>query len=288
MDMKNIQWYPGHMKKALREIEENIRLIDVVIEILDARIPYASKNPDINRFALNKQRVVVLNKEDLADKEATKEWQEYFKDKGYFCVSINSKDQNSIKKVSKVVNMAGEKKRERDRKRGINNRPVRTLVCGIPNSGKSTFINSYVGKKSTKTGDRPGVTKGKQWIRLTKDVEMLDTPGILWPKFEDQNTGELLAICGSIRDEILNKEDICIRFLEKMKEIDAKVIEQAYSVEYCEEEQLLYNITKNRNFLKQGAMVDTERGANAILDDFRSGKLGRITLERVRDYERNF
>lgn len=281
----NIQWYPGHMKKALREINENIKLIDIVVEILDSRIPMASRNPDIERLSKDKERVIILNKKDLSNVEATLEWEEYFKKKGYFCISTDSRNRGFLKDVSKILDKAGEKKRERDRKKGILKRPVRALICGIPNCGKSTFINSYVGKKSAKTGDKPGVTKGKQWIRLSSDVDLLDTPGILWPKFEDETTGLHLAICGSIRDEILKKEELCLKLLEILLKDYKGALESFYGVEEKVPEEMLVNITKKRNYLISGGELDIARCADAILDDFRGGKIGRISLEKVGDYE---
>ena len=202
----NFQWYPGHMTKAKRQMQEDIKLIDLVIELVDARIPLSSRNPDIDELGKNKARLILMNKSDLADEEAGKLWSAYFQKKGYYVVSLDSRNRNGMKQVTAVVMEACKEKIERDRKRGIMNRPVRAMVVGIPNVGKSTFINSYAGKACAKTGNKPGVTKGKQWIRLNKNVELLDTPGILWPKFEDQQVGLRLALIGSIRDEILNQD----------------------------------------------------------------------------------
>ena len=182
----NFQWYPGHMTKAKRQMQEDIKLIDLVIELVDARVPLASRNPDIDELGKNKYRLILMNKADLADKEKTKQWSSYFKEMGFFVVSLDARTKNSMKSITDIVMEACKEKIERDRKRGIKNRPVRAMVVGIPNVGKSTFINSYAGKACAKTGNKPGVTKGKQWIRLSKSVELLDTPGILWPKFEDQ------------------------------------------------------------------------------------------------------
>ena len=197
----NVQWYPGHMTKARRMMEEDIRLVDLVIEILDARAPLSSQNPDIDELGKNKSRLILLNKADLADERANQRWEEYFKEKGCFVVRTDSRSGADIKAIHRVIEKACQEKMERDRKRGILNRPVRAMVVGIPNVGKSTFINTFAGKACTKTGNRPGVTKGKQWIRLNKKVELLDTPGILWPKFEDQQVGLHLALIGSIKDD---------------------------------------------------------------------------------------
>ena len=206
----HFQWYPGHMTKAKRMMQENIKLIDIVVELVDARIPYSSKNPDIDELARNKSRLIILNKVDLADPEATAKWEQYYNEKGFFVAKVNSQKGSGVKEVKRLIEEACKEKRERDRKRGILNRPVRAMVAGIPNVGKSTFINSFAGKACAKTGNKPGVTKGKQWIRLSKQVELLDTPGILWPKFEDQMVGLRLALIGSINDEILNTDELCM------------------------------------------------------------------------------
>ena len=206
----NYQWYPGHMTKAKRMMQENIKLIDLVIEVTDARIPLSSRNPDIDELGKNKARLILLNKADLADDSRTEQWMEYFRSKGYYAVKINARSGAGMKGILPVIMESCKEKIERDRRRGILNRPVRAMVVGIPNVGKSTFINSFAGKACTKTGNKPGVTKGKQWIRINKNVELLDTPGILWPKFEDQEVGAKLAMVGSIKDEILNLEELSL------------------------------------------------------------------------------
>uniref|UniRef100_UPI0032083813 ribosome biogenesis GTPase YlqF n=1 Tax=Catenibacillus scindens TaxID=673271 RepID=UPI0032083813 len=200
----NIQWYPGHMTKAIRMMQEDIKLIDIVVELVDARVPLSSKNPDIDQLARGKSRLILLNKADLADRAKTQDWEQYFKEKGFYVHSLDARTGKSVKAVTGIIQEACREKIERDRRRGIINRPVRAMVVGIPNVGKSTFINTYAGKACTKTGNKPGVTKGKQWIRLNKNVELLDTPGILWPKFEDQTVGMKLAIIGSIKDDLLD------------------------------------------------------------------------------------
>ena len=198
----NYQWYPGHMTKAKRMMEENIKLIDIVIEVLDARIPFSSRNPDIDTLGKNKSRLILLNKSDLADEKVNKLWKEWFEEQGYFVVEVNARSGMGIRPINAIVKEACKEKIERDRKRGILNRPVRAMVVGIPNVGKSTFINSYAKKACTKTGNKPGVTKGKQWIKLSKEIELLDTPGILWPKFEDQQVGLNLQM----------EDEACIRY----------------------------------------------------------------------------
>ena len=205
-----INWYPGHMTKARRMMEEDIKLVDLVIEIVDARIPLSSRNPDIDKLAKNKARIVLLNKSDLADDTVTDEWITYFKDKGFYCLKLNSRLNVSNRAVNNLITAACSAKIERDRARGIKNRSIKAMIVGIPNVGKSTFINSFTGRKSAKTGNKPGVTKGKQWIRINGSVELLDTPGILWPKIEDRNVGERLAMIGSINDQILNIEELAL------------------------------------------------------------------------------
>lgn len=274
------QWYPGHMTKAIRQMKEDIKLIDIVIELVDARIPNSSRNPDIDSLANNKSRLVILNKSDLADSDKTKEWMEYFKEKGFFVIAIDSRKKNSIKEVSKIIEKACEKKRERDRKRGIKNRPIRAMVVGIPNVGKSTFINSYAGKAATKTGNKPGVTKGKQWIRLNKSIELLDTPGILWPKFEDRQVGFNLACIGSMNDNILDNSEIAVGIIEYIRDNYEGLINKRYEV--CESNDIndiVTEIANKRNCIKKGQEIDYNKVYNLIIDEFRSGTIGRITLE---------
>ena len=204
----HFQWYPGHMTKAKRQMQEDIKLIDLVIELVDARIPLSSRNPDIDELGKNKARLILLNKADLASEAQNQEWSAWFKEKGFYVVQIDARRKNGMKTIQNVILEACQEKIERDRRRGIKNRPVRAMVVGIPNVGKSTFINTFAGKACAKTGNKPGVTKGKQWIRLNKNVELLDTPGILWPKFDDQMVGLRLALIGSIKDEILNIDEL--------------------------------------------------------------------------------
>ena len=214
----NFQWYPGHMTKAKRQMQEDIKLIDLVIELVDARIPLSSRNPDIDELGKNKARLILLNKSDLSDERKNETWASYFKAKGFYVVKLDARRRNSMKEIQNVILEACKEKIERDRRRGIKNRPVRAMVVGIPNVGKSTFINTFAGKACAKTGNKPGVTKGKQWIRLNKDVELLDTPGILWPKFDDQMVGLRLALIGSIKDEILNIDELSLELISYLKE----------------------------------------------------------------------
>lgn len=277
----NIQWYPGHMTKAKRMMQENIKLIDIVVELLDARIPLSSRNPDIDQLANNKFRLIILNKADLADEEGNRQWENYFKEKGFHVLKVNSQKGQGIKSVKGMIMEACKEKIERDRKRGILNRPVRAMVAGIPNVGKSTFINSFAGKACAKTGNKPGVTKGKQWIKINKDVELLDTPGILWPKFEDQSVGLRLAYIGSIRDEIMQIEELSISLIAYLQERYPGRLKERYGLleESIEPLSILENIGVIRACKKQGDEVDLEKAAAIVMEDFRSGKLGRITLE---------
>ncbi len=276
----NIQWYPGHMTKAVRAMKEDIKLIDLLIELVDARAPLSSRNPDIDELGKGKARLILLNKWDLSDEQAGEQWDQYFKDKGFFTVRLDSRSRAGIRQVNQAVQEACREKIERDRRRGILNRPVRAMVVGIPNVGKSTFINSFAGRACAKTGNKPGVTKGNQWIRLSKTLELLDTPGILWPKFEDQQAGIRLAFLGSINDDILNKEELALELLAFLREAYPECLKERYGVSLEGEPiAVLEEIARIRSCLKKGGEYDYGRAANLVLDDFRSGKLGRITLE---------
>lgn len=280
--MANYQWYPGHMTKAKRMMQENIKLIDLVIELVDARIPLSSRNPDIDELGKNKARIVLLNKSDLADTRKNKIWLEYFTRKGFHVLEMNSKTGAGIKAIQGVVQEACKEKIERDRKRGILNRPVRAMVVGIPNVGKSTFINSFAGKACAKTGNKPGVTKGKQWIRLNKGLELLDTPGILWPKFEDQIVGLHLAMIGSMNDEIIHLDEIAYELIGFLRVEYPGLLEKRYEIEITEEQDA-YDTIKSvciskKCFLK-GEELDIMKASAMIVDDFRNGKIGKITLE---------
>ena len=276
----HFQWYPGHMTKAKRMMQENIKLIDLVIELVDARIPLSSRNPDIDELGKNKARLVLLNKADLAEDKWNDAWAEYFKKKGFSVVKVNSRKGGGIKSIQGVIREACAEKIERDRKRGILNRPVRAMVVGIPNVGKSTFINALAGKACAKTGNKPGVTKGKQWIRLNKQVELLDTPGILWHKFEDQEVVLKLAFIGSIKDEVLQTEELAAELIHFLRTAYPEVLADKYNIEMDEDDYVVLNhIAKSRNCIVRGNELDTEKAALLLLDDFRNGKLGRLTLE---------
>ena len=276
----NLQWYPGHMTKAKRQMQEDLKLIDLIIELVDARVPLSSRNPDIDQLGQNKSRLILLNKADLADERQNEAWKEYFQSKGFYVVKVDSRNGAGMKTIQNVIQEACKEKIERDRRRGIKNRPIRAMVAGIPNVGKSTFINPFAGKACAKTGNKPGVTKGKQWIRLNKNVELLDTPGILWPKFEDQLVGIRLACVGSIKDDILNIEELALWLLEKLKKDYPGFLEKRYGIsEEGTPLETLEAIAKARGCLKRGEELDYVKASGLIFDDFRGGKIGRITLE---------
>ena len=274
------QWYPGHMTKARRQMEENIKLVDIVIELIDARIPLSSRNPDIDRIANNKARLLILNKCDLADEKTNKAWAKHFEDMGIKTIMMDARKKGGMKPVTDAILECCKEKIERDRAKGLRQRPIRAMVCGIPNAGKSTFINSFSGKASTKTGDTPGVTKGLQWIRLNKQVELLDTPGILWPKFEDQIVGQHIAFIGSIRDEVIDEGELCLLLIDFLQKNYPDAIKERYDVEPDENLVVYENIAKRRGCLKKGAEIDYDRCAGLVLEDFRSGRLGRISVEK--------
>lgn len=277
----NYQWYPGHMTKAKRMMEENIKLIDLVIELVDARIPLSSKNPDIDALSKNKARVILLNKADLADPRCTESWKTYFEGQDYHVLALNSRSGDGMKAINNIVLEACREKIERDRKRGIINRPVRAMVVGIPNVGKSTFINSFAKKACTKTGNKPGVTKGKQWIRLSKTLELLDTPGILWPKFEDQEVGKKLAFIGSINDEILNVQELSLELISFFNDHYPDALKKRYEIDDLSDRiKVLDRIAEYRKCYKKGDELDLDKAASFLLDDFRSGRIMRISLER--------
>ena len=276
----NLQWYPGHMTKAKRQMQEDLKLIDLIIELVDARIPLSSRNPDIDELGKNKARLILLNKSDLADERYNEQWSAYFQKKGFYVVKVNAKSGAGLKSIQGVIQEACKAKIERDRRRGIKNRPIRAMVVGIPNVGKSTFINSYAGKACAKTGNKPGVTKGKQWIRLNKTLELLDTPGILWPKFEDQEVGKRLAFIGSIKDEILNLEELSLELLDYIRTNYPGLLNTRYGIE---EEgtpvSLLEAVADKRKCLIRGQEIDYAKATGIVMEEFRNGKIGRITLE---------
>ena len=275
------QWYPGHMTKAKRQMQEDIKLIDLVIEVIDARCPVSSRNPDINGLANGKLRLILLNKSDLADKGVNQKWKEYFKSQGFYCVELDSRDRKNMNGVQATPDEVCAAKFERDRKRGIKNRPVRAMVVGIPNVGKSTFINSFAGRAVAKTGNKPGVTKGKQWIKLNKSVELLDTPGILWPKFEDNTVGLHLAFIGSINDAIIETRELALELADFLKANYPGILNKRYDVnEEAVNHEIISEIASKRNFVKKGSELDFDKASLVLIDEFRNGSLGNISLER--------
>ncbi len=285
-----ISWYPGHMTKTRRMMQENIGLVDIVIELLDARIPYSSKNPDIDELAKNKYRIVILNKVDLADDKKTNLWVKYFEEKGCKVILLNSLTGKGIKDITEVSKELMKEKIERLKKRGRLFVPTRAMIVGIPNVGKSTLINKFVGKSLAKTGDKPGVTRGKQWIKIKKDFELLDTPGILWPKFEDKKVGLKLAFTGAINDDILDTYNIALNLIHCLKNIYPDSLKQRYKIDFDKnekEEKILENIGIARSFKAKGGEIDLQRVAYILIDEFRACRLGKITLEEPDEFKEN-
>ena len=278
----NYQWYPGHMTKAKRMMQENSKLIDLIIELVDARIPMSSRNPDIDELGKGKSRIILLNKSDLADAGLNQEWESFFKEKGYFVQQLNAKTGAGIKNIQALVQESCKEKIERDRKRGIINRPVRAMVVGIPNVGKSSFINRIAGNNRAKAENRPGVTRGNQWFTVDKQLELLDTPGVLWPKFEDKTVGEHLAFTGAVTDRILDTEWLAMQLLSLLSREYPEKITARYGIELTDDSyELLCRIGKKRGMMIRGGETDTERAANMLLEEYRSCKIGNITLERA-------
>ena len=273
-----INWYPGHMKKTREMIQENLKLVDAVVEVIDARIPVSSRNPIIDDIVRDKTRIVALNKIDLADGAQTESWKRELTAAGTYAIPVNCNTGAGINQIFRRLDLIRE---ERERET-VRRRPLRLMIVGVPNVGKSSLINKLTGKKSAKTGDRPGVTRGKQWLTLTNGMQLLDTPGILWPKFEDPDVCLNLAFCGSIRDEILDVETLCLELIKVLLQDYSSLLEARYKVEEISEDGLeaMEQIAHKRGFIFPGKRIDYERTAKTVLDEFRGGKIGRITLER--------
>lgn len=283
-----IQWYPGHMAKAIREIGEKVKLVDVVIVLLDARIPFASFNPEIKKLLQNKRTLYVLTKKDKADDAQTNKWINYYQDKNLPSIAINSKSNKDIKQILKAIEKIMEPKRASDAKKGLKPRPIKTMMVGIPNVGKSTLINALVGKKVTNVGDRPGVTKNQQWIRINQNLELLDTPGVLWPKFEDEEIGYNLAITGAINDTILPIEEVGLYLITFMNKYYPGAMEQRYNIQFSSDSsECLMEIAKKQNIRYNNNELDLDQTSRFILQEFRNNMYGMITLERVKNEENN-
>ena len=278
----NIQWFPGHMTKAQRMIEENLSMVDAVCEILDARIPYSSRNPDIDRLAGDKPRLVILNRVDLADPQMTARWRKYFESRGLAILETDAKSGKGVGSFAPAVRRLLKDKLAAYEAKGQVGRPLRVMILGIPNVGKSTFINRVAGRKAAIAGDKPGVTRGKQWINIDQGLDLLDTPGILWPKFDSQEVGEMLAITNAIKADVLDKETLGANFMLRLRELYPKAIEERYKFVPDPDMngfELLEQAAKKRGFLVSGGEVDWERSANMLLDEFRAARIGKITLE---------
>lgn len=277
-----IQWFPGHMAKARREVSEKLKFVDIVFELVDGRLPISSRNPMLDQILQQKPRLVLINKADLSDPQQTKHWENYFTSKGYFVLAINAQDNKGVKNIVPKCKEALKEKIERDRTRGLKPRAIRAMVIGIPNVGKSTLLNRLAGKKVAQTGNRPGVTKGQQWLRYGNDLELLDTPGILWPKFEDQEIGRKLALTGAIKDQLLHLDDIAIYGLDFFARYYPSQLQNRYQLTDDDmtllAPDLLMRITE-----KQGFRDDYQRGSERVIYDIRQGKLGRYTLDRYEE-----
>lgn len=277
----NIQWYPGHMTKTRRQIEADLKLVDAVCEIVDARIPISSRNPDIDAICGNKPRIVILNRMDLADPAATKRWADYFRSKGIATVATDCKSKRGLGDFQPTVQNLLKEKIQRDMARGMR-RPIRVMVVGIPNVGKSTLINQISGRKGAKAENRPGVTRGKQWVTVGNGLLLLDTPGILWPKFEDPNVGMALAFTGAVKENVIDVEELACQLMELLRKRYPKALKDRYGIEAKEEVPgyiLLEEAGRKRGFLLTRGEVHTERMAKVLVDEYRSGRLGRFTLE---------
>lgn len=287
----NIQWYPGHMTKTRRMIAADLKLVDVVAEVIDARIPISSRNPDIDELIAGKPRIVVLNRADQADPAGNRRWADYFRTQGFFVMESDAKSGTGVNRFSDTVKDALKEKIQRWREKGQIGRPIRAMIVGVPNVGKSTFINKIAKRKSTKTADRPGVTRGKQWVTVSKGLDLLDTPGILWPKFEDERIGLHLAFTGAVRDAIIDTDTLACYLMEMLRDGSATALAERYKISVSREMtgwELLASAGKKRGFLISGGEVDLERMSTILLDEFRGGKLGRVTLELPEDLGRKF
>lgn len=278
-----VQWFPGHMTKTSRSISKNIKLVDIVIEITDARIPKSSRNPELDKLISTKPRIVVLNKCDMADKCSTQKWIEYYKNNGIYSLAMDCRTGKGTKDILPLVRLILQDKIKRFKDKGMIGSPIAMMIVGVPNVGKSSFINRMSTSKSTKVEDRPGVTRGLQWIKVDKDIDMIDVPGVLWPKFDDVNIGEKLAFTGAVKDQVVDIELLSIRLIDVLRLYYIDNIISRYKIDKVTEDmdsfEILKLIGKKRGMLISGGEIDTERASIMLLDEYRSGKLGRITLE---------
>lgn len=281
----NYHWFPGHMAKTLREMKSDMKLIDLVIEVVDARIPVSSMNPILNDIAKNKPRLIVINKSDMAQDSWNNYWKNKFIDRGYFVATVNAKNKVGIKNIVNEALKACNELILKNEKKGLKNKPIRAMIFGIPNVGKSTVINALSGKTVAKTGNRPGVTKGKQWVRLNKQLELLDTPGVLWHKFEDEDIGKKIAFIGSIKDEIMITEELMYDLLCWLRDNEPDFLEARYSIKVEDPLEIMNILAEKRGCLLKGGKIDYLRIANIFIDEFRNAKLGKITLDRGESYE---
>ena len=280
--IENINWYPGHMKKTRELIQENLKMVDLVVEVIDARIPSSSRNPIIDQLVGDKKRIIVLNKSDLADAEENKAWSEFFKQEGNMVLAMNCMSGQGANQLIRLL----EKIRDEKNKDAARKKPLRMMIVGVPNVGKSSLINRLTGKKSAKTGNKPGVTRGKQWLNLGNDMQLLDTPGILWPKFEDPEVGLNLAFCGAIKDEILDIATLCLELIKILQARYPELLMERYKLTELGETALdtMELIAKKRGFILSGGRIDYERTGKTVIDEFRSATIGHITLEQVDEY----
>lgn len=279
-----IQWFPGHMAKARREVSEKLKFVDIVFELVDARLPISSRNPMLDQLLQQKPRLILINKADLADPVQTKKWEQYFQAQGYLALAINAQDNQGVKAIVPTAKQVLKEKIARDKARGLKPRAIRAMVIGIPNVGKSTLMNRLVGKKIAQTGNKPGVTKGQQWLRFGTDLELLDTPGILWPKFEDPEIGKKLALTGAIKDQLIHLDDIALYGLDFFARYYPERIANRYQLK-AEEEALLAPDVLMKITEKRGYKDNYDRGSELVVFDIRQGKLGRFTLDRVEEME---
>ncbi|GAA0708445.1 ribosome biogenesis GTPase YlqF [Paraclostridium ghonii] len=284
-DSLHINWYPGHMKKTKELVKTNLKLVDVVVELLDARIPFSSRNPDIDRFVGDKPRVVVLNKSDISDPNKLNQWVDYYKKRGIKAIPVDTLNGKGVNKIIEECKNETKEKMEALVKKGRIERPIRIMIVGIPNVGKSSLINKLTGRKSTQTGDKPGVTKGKQWVKLKGNLELLDTPGILWPKFEDEKVALKLAFCRAIKDEVLDVDTLGLKLIEKLMEIEPEKLKERFKLDELGETpiEIMDKIGIKRGLILRKNELDYTRIATTVLNEFRDGKIGRITLETPKD-----